>query len=102
MTERAGGLDIRATTILAVRRDGKVALAGDGQVTMPKRSKSWCAMCAEIISIAQHAKPKPIGQSDDCLAQFRILSKLVVMILSSNRCSINPMLDSPLGLPTKH
>ena len=34
MTERAGGLDLRATTILAVRRDGKVALAGDGQVTI--------------------------------------------------------------------
>jgi len=34
MTERAGRLDIRATTILAVRRDGQVALAGDGQVTM--------------------------------------------------------------------
>ncbi len=34
MTERAGRLDIRATTILAVRRDGHVALAGDGQVTM--------------------------------------------------------------------
>ncbi len=26
--------DVRATTILAVRRDGKVALGGDGQVTM--------------------------------------------------------------------
>ncbi|MDR3160407.1 MAG: ATP-dependent protease subunit HslV [Spirochaetaceae bacterium] len=26
--------DIRSTTVLAVRRDGKVALAGDGQVTM--------------------------------------------------------------------
>ena len=34
MTERAGGLDLRATTILAVRRDGQVALAGDGQVTI--------------------------------------------------------------------
>ena len=34
MTQRVGGLDLRATTILAVRRDGKVALAGDGQVTI--------------------------------------------------------------------
>ncbi len=34
MTERGGGLDLRATTILAVRRDGQVALAGDGQVTI--------------------------------------------------------------------
>jgi hypothetical protein len=38
-----------------------------------------------IISIAQQAKPKPIGQSEDCLAQFRTLSTLVVMMLSSNR-----------------
>ena len=28
------GVKIRSTTILAVRRDGKVAMAGDGQVTM--------------------------------------------------------------------
>ena len=34
MTERAGGLDLRSTTIVAVRRDGQVALGGDGQVTM--------------------------------------------------------------------
>lgn len=34
MTEGVGGLNLRATTIVAVRRDGKVALAGDGQVTM--------------------------------------------------------------------
>ena len=33
--ERPGGLPrVRATTILAVRRDGKVALGGDGQVTV--------------------------------------------------------------------
>jgi ATP-dependent HslUV protease subunit HslV len=34
MTDRSGGLDLRATTIVAIRRDGQVALAGDGQVTM--------------------------------------------------------------------
>jgi len=34
MTNRPGRLNLRATTILAVRRDGQVALAGDGQVTM--------------------------------------------------------------------
>jgi len=34
MTDPARGLDLRATTILAVRRDGGVALGGDGQVTM--------------------------------------------------------------------
>ena len=27
-------LDTHATTILAVRKDGKVAMAGDGQVTL--------------------------------------------------------------------
>ena len=33
--DRQGGLPrVRATTILAVRRDGKVALGGDGQVTV--------------------------------------------------------------------
>ena len=34
MTEQSGGLEFRATTIVAVRRDGQVALAGDGQVTI--------------------------------------------------------------------
>ena len=34
MNDRVGGLNLRATTIVAVRRDGQVALAGDGQVTM--------------------------------------------------------------------
>ena len=34
MTPRMSRLDIRATTILSVRRDGRVALGGDGQVTM--------------------------------------------------------------------
>ncbi len=34
MTDRLGRLNLRATTIVAVRRDGQVALAGDGQVTM--------------------------------------------------------------------
>ncbi len=34
MKNRAGSLEIRATTILAVRRNGQVALGGDGQVTL--------------------------------------------------------------------
>ena len=34
MTDPARGLNLRATTIVAVRRDGGVALGGDGQVTM--------------------------------------------------------------------
>ena len=34
MTKPIRGLKIRSTTILAVRRDGKVAFGGDGQVTL--------------------------------------------------------------------
>jgi hypothetical protein len=38
---------------------------------------------AAIISIAQQASPKPIGQIDDSRAQLRTRSILVVMKLSS-------------------
>ena len=34
MPTRRGTNEVRATTVLAVRRDGKVAMGGDGQVTM--------------------------------------------------------------------
>ena len=34
MTNQSGKLNLRATTIVAVRRYGQVALSGDGQVTM--------------------------------------------------------------------
>jgi ATP-dependent HslUV protease subunit HslV len=34
MGDREHGLRIRATTIVAVKRDGRVAVAGDGQVTV--------------------------------------------------------------------
>ena len=34
MATRMSGLDVRATTIVSVRREGRVALGGDGQVTM--------------------------------------------------------------------
>jgi hypothetical protein len=40
---------------------------------------------AAIISIAQHARPNPIGQSEFWRAQLRTLSRFVVMKLSSNR-----------------
>src|SRR5262249_17692121 len=46
---------------------------------------------AAIISIAQHARPNPIGQMDDSRAQFSTRSMLVVMKLSSNRWSMRPM-----------
>ena len=38
---------------------------GLGQGTMPKRSRSWLAMKVPIISMAQQARPKVIGQSED-------------------------------------
>src|SRR5947208_15341422 len=34
MTARTRGPDLRATTILAVRHQGRVVMAGDGQVTV--------------------------------------------------------------------
>jgi hypothetical protein len=40
---------------------------------------------AAIISMAQHARPKPIGQIDDSRAQLSTRSMLVVMKLSSKR-----------------
>ena len=40
---------------------------------------------AAIISMAQHARPNPIGQIDDSRAQLSTRSMLVVMKLSSNR-----------------
>src|SRR3954462_13909048 len=46
---------------------------------------------AAIISIAQHARPKPIGQIDDSRAQLSTRSMLVVMKLSSNVWSIRPI-----------
>ena len=40
--------DIRATTILGVRHKGKVAMAGDGQITfgdMSFKQKTMCVIC---------------------------------------------------------
>src|SRR5574341_961164 len=42
---------------------------GEGQGTMPKRSRSCRAMNVEIISTAQQASPNVIGQSDDLRPQ---------------------------------
>src|SRR5437868_12457774 len=57
----------------------------------PNRAMSKRDADAAIISIAQHARPNPIGQIDDSRAQFRTRSMLVVMKLSSNRWSIRPI-----------
>ena len=37
---------------------------GLGQGTMPKRSRSWLLMKVPIISMAQQASPKVMGQSE--------------------------------------
>src|SRR3990170_7479227 len=42
---------------------------GEGQGTMPKRSRSWRALKLEIISMAQQARPKVRGQREDFLPQ---------------------------------
>src|SRR5882672_4400645 len=57
----------------------------------PKRAMSNREADAAIISIAQHARPKPMGQIDDSRAQLSTRSILVVMKLSSNRWSMRPM-----------
>src|SRR3954451_15640820 len=65
---------------------------GDARNTSaPKRAMSKRDADAAIISIAQHARPNPIGQMDDSRAQFRTRSMLVVMKLSSNLWSISPI-----------
>ncbi len=50
----------------------------------PNRAMSNRGPPAAIISMAQHARPNPIGQSDDCRAQLSTASTLVVMMLSLN------------------
>ena len=68
------------------------ACRGEARKTSaPNREMSKRDADAAIISIAQHARPNPIGQSDDCRAQLSTLSTLVVMKLSSNLCSRRPM-----------
>src|SRR6516225_6037596 len=57
----------------------------------PKRAMSYRDADAAIISIAQQARPKPIGQMDDSRAQLSTRSMLVVMKLSSNRWSMSPI-----------
>ena len=60
---------------------------GDARKTSAPNLRNVEALEAEvaIISIAQHASPKPIGQIEVWRAQLRILSRFVVMMLSSNR-----------------
>ena len=55
------------------------ACRGDGQVTTPKRSKSWWAMYVEIISMAQQASPKLNVHRDDLRAMANSCSLVAVM-----------------------
>src|SRR5439155_11080260 len=59
----------------------------------PKRAMSYRDAEAAIISMAQQARPNPIGQIDDSRAQLSTRSMLVVMKLSSKRWSIRPIND---------
>src|SRR5574337_1496716 len=57
---------------------------GDGRKTpAPSRSRSKREAPVAIISIAQQARPKVIGQGDDLRAQLKIHSTVVVMTFGS-------------------
>src|SRR3984885_7181778 len=67
----------------------KSAWRGDGRKpSEPKRATSKRDAAIDIISIAQHASPKPKGQMELLRAQFTALSSWVKMIPSS--CSRLP------------
>src|SRR4051794_25796392 len=61
---------------------------GEERKSMPNRSgTSKRGMDIEIISMAQHARPKPIGHSEERRAQFTRKSRLVMMTFLSKRSS---------------
>ena len=56
--EKGGTLPtIRATTILAVRRGGKVAIGGDGQVTVGETVMKSHAQKVRVLARRQGASP---------------------------------------------
>src|SRR5438105_8723713 len=61
----------------------------------PKRSRSNREAPTAIISIAQHASPNVIGQMEFLRPQLMKKSRLVTMMPSSNRFSIQLMRDAP-------
>src|SRR3954452_902120 len=61
----------------------------------PKRSRSKRDAPTAIISIAQHASPNVIGQSEFFLAQLIAKSRLVTIRPSSKRFSIQDMSSAP-------
>ena len=64
----------------------------------PKRSTSKRAAPKAIISMAQQARPKVIGQMELFLAQFSAKSTLVTIRPSSKRFSIQLITGPSLGL----
>src|SRR4051812_9969572 len=61
------------------------AWRGEARKMMPKRSRSLRAAPVAIISMAQQARPKLIGQSDEERAQLNNFSSVVVITGSSGR-----------------
>src|SRR5207253_11113189 len=91
---RTGAIFLVTVPATIIRSDCR----GDARNTSaPNRAMSNRDADAAIISIAQHARPKPIGQMDDSRAQFMTRSMLVVMKLSSNVWSMRPIDSSVLA-----
>src|SRR6185295_16748688 len=64
------------------------------KIPAPNRSMSKREAPVAIISIAQHAKPKVIGQRADLRAQLKTKSTDVIMMFFSNRSSIHAGIKS--------
>src|SRR5438128_6356907 len=85
---RTGAIFLVTVPATIIRSDWR----GDARKTSaPKRAMSYRDAEAAIISMAQQARPNPIGQIDDSRAQLSTRSMLVVMKLSSKRWSIRPI-----------
>src|SRR3990172_7257557 len=67
----------------------------------PYRSMSCRDDTEVIISIAQHARPKVIGQSEDLRAQLITLSTLVVTSVDSKLPDITPTPTLPSSRRTR-
>src|SRR5688572_30259602 len=67
----------------------------------PNRSISKRDAPVAIISIAQQARPKVMGQSADFRAQLKTKSTVVVMMFFSNRSSIHAGIDILLLRPVE-
>src|SRR5215475_3622588 len=85
---RTGAIFLVTVPATIIRSDCR----GDARNTSaPKRAMSYREADAAIISMAQHASPKPIGQFDDSRAQFNTWTIYVVMKRSSHLWSRTPI-----------